>query len=62
MMLSTSPSADRKDVADWPELSAARLSADLGWLEPFLGRPDAIAKPRYYARVRHNAKNKQDRT
>jgi hypothetical protein len=50
---------DRKDVADWP---AARLSADLGWLEVFLDRADALAKPRYYARVRHDAKNKQDST
>jgi ATP-dependent helicase HrpB len=27
---------ERKDVADWPDLSRAALAADLGWLEPFL--------------------------
>jgi ATP-dependent helicase HrpB len=27
---------DRKDVADWPDLSRAALAADLSWLEPFL--------------------------
>ncbi|HUQ08780.1 MAG TPA: ATP-dependent helicase HrpB [Steroidobacteraceae bacterium] len=28
---------DRKDVADWPDLSRAALAGDLSWLEPFLG-------------------------
>ena len=27
---------DRKDVADWPDLTRAALAADLSWLEPFL--------------------------
>jgi ATP-dependent helicase HrpB len=27
---------ERKDVADWPDLSRDALAADLGWLEPFL--------------------------
>jgi ATP-dependent RNA helicase HrpB len=29
-------SLGRADLADWPDLSAAALARDLGWLEPFL--------------------------
>jgi ATP-dependent helicase HrpB len=39
---------DRKDVAEWPDLSAAALSADLGWLEPFL---DGITRRSQLSRV-----------
>ena len=39
---------DRKDVADWPDLSAAALTADLAWLEPFL---DGITRRTQLSRV-----------
>jgi ATP-dependent helicase HrpB len=39
---------DRKDVADWPDLSSAALMADLSWLEPFL---DGITRRSQLSRV-----------
>jgi ATP-dependent helicase HrpB len=39
---------ERKDVADWPDLSAASLMADLSWLEPFL---DGITRRSQLPRV-----------